>query len=393
MSLKLGQQTIVASGVVRPGGASHPPIIRPADPYYGLPGPAGPWTLDQTISLALAKADDWGLVPWEFLGLLKAEGLNVKASRPAAQSDWRAYWEPPYPTFDVSFGLGQASARYCQEYGAWCKAHGIAFESTAADAYPGDAVIASIRDAYFDPYHACDVAAVGYKYWRYNPEVPFLQAACAYNGPSFYRTPELNPNYTHYRESGEWARAQIGLMGSGPGSIPPGTIPTGGDRIFGADVPDIIIRQRNNWTCSVRSTYAGCYLAAEAGWIAPVTYGDEGPRDVYDWLVPRYANQEWGLLLHTGAGIVEALRSRQINASSQYPASLRNVQEKAGTRPVWIGGRGWNHWSYVLGVQSDGTLILDNPSPGWGGIDNLLRDSFSRIGDENGMMSMVWIDH
>lgn len=368
------------------GGATVP--IIPTIPIAAGPGPDGRWTEEQLIALTVTTAVEHHLVPWEFLGLVIAEGMDVYASRPVAQEDWRAYWEPPYPTFDVSFGMGQANVRYTAEYAAWCRAHGIDPDSSAADAYPGDDVIASIRDAYYNPTHALDVSAVGYKYWRYNPEVPYLTAACAYNLPSTYHHPEINPNYANYRDSGLRARHILGL--DGPSATVPTPFP---DRLYGVDVPDITIHQRNNWTCSVRSVYAGLWQMAQLQLIAPVTYGDGGPRDVYDWMVPQYASEAGGgLHLHTGAGMAEMLREHGLSAHNQYPASLGDVQARAGLQPVMMGGRAWNHWTYVRGLQADGTLVLENPSPGWAGISDLLRDSFARLGDANGMMSMVYID-
>lgn len=380
------QQIPIIAGypVSRPVPIANPPaalrVLFPADPL-------DPWTREQLIALTTMKADEHNLVPWEFLGLIMAEKLDARASRPVAQEDWRSYWEPPYPTFDVSMGLGQRSIRYSDEYAAWCRAHGINPESPAADAYPGDDVIASIRDAYFNPYHALDVAALEYRYWRYNPEVPYLTAACAYNLPGSYHAPEGNPNYKNYRDSGIEARSILGLDGVAAG------VPALSERVFGIDVPDIEIRQRNNWTCSVRSVYAGLWQMAQLGLIAPVTYGDGGPRDVYDWMVPSYASEAGGGLHYaTGAGMAEMLRSHGLGSSNQYPSTLADVQARAGLQPVMIGGKAWNHWSYVRGVESDGTLILENPSPGWAGIYDRLRDSIARLGDQDGHVSMVWID-
>lgn len=362
---------------------SRPPIVPPVPP--GLPGPEGPWSRAQVIALTLAKAEANHLVPWEFLGLVMAEGLDVQASRPVSSEDWRRYWLPPDP-FDVSFGLGQHSARYSDEYAAWCRSHGMSPDSAQADVYPGDDVIAAIRDAYFDPYHALDVTAVTYKYWRYNPEVPYLTAAVAYNGPSYYHTPELSPNYRNYRDNGILARSMLGLDGVAPG------VPATVDRVFSEDVPDIVTHQANKWSCSVRSVYSGLYQMAARGLTAPVTYGDGGPRDVYEWMVPEYANAEWGLLNHTGSGMATMLRNHGFTAWNRYPSSLSDVQERAGLQPLFLGGLHWGHWVNVRGVEADGTLILENPSPGFAGVADILRDSFARLGDGNGMMSLVGID-
>ena len=390
MSLILAQQSSVL--------AAHTGLLMvPDHPVNtGVPGPGprividgyGPpetWTRQQTINVVVGKAEEHALVPWEFLGLIMAEGLSVHASRPVSQEDWRRYWEPPDP-FDVSFGLGQKSARYSEEYAAWCRAHGIDPASVAANVYPGDDVIASIRDAYFDPFHALDVAAEGYHYWRYNPEVPYLTAACAYNGPSYYRTPESSPNYRNYRDNGILAREILGLGGVAPG------VPVLEDRVFSEDTPNIITHQQNNWSCSVRSVYSGLYQMAARGLTERVTYGDNGPRDVYDWMVPTYATPKDGLLLHTGAGMAAMLRSHGYRATNKYPSTLGDVQERAGLQPVFLGGRRWGHWVNVRGREADGTLILENPMPGYMGIYDALRDSFASLGDSNGHMSMVWID-
>lgn len=353
-----------------------PPEIPGEYPPIG-----GVWTKDDTIRLILQKADEYNCVRWEILGGMIAEGLNVYASRPVSQSDWRRYWEPPAPTLDVSFGLGQASVRYTAEYEAWCKAHGVNFHGSEADRYPGDHAIEEVRRAYFNPYHALDVAIPRYKYWRYNPEVPAVQAWVGYNGPSFFHTPEQSPNYGHYRDSLQEARRILGVES-----------PISKDRIYIDDVPDVVIRQQNNWSCAVRTTYGMLWMAAQKGLIEPVTYGDGGPRDVYDLMVPRYDTPDVGLHDHTGAGIVKALAEWGIRSSWQYPASLRDVQAIAGQVPAGIGGRRWSHWSCVRGVEADGTLILENPMPGFAGIHHQLRDSFGRLGDDNGMMSLVWLN-
>lgn len=160
------------------------------------------------------------------------------------------------------------------------------------------------------------------------------------------------------------------------------------DLVYGPDVPDDVTLQRNNWTCAVRSTYVALYELAEKGLIEPVTYGDGGPRDVYDWLVPTYDDSGVGLHDHTGAGIVDALKTHGIDAQNAYPVTLADVQARAGRQPVLLGGDAWQHWVAVRGVEADETLILENPSPGWMGIQNELRDSFSQLGP----MAMVWLD-
>ena len=164
--------------------------------------------------------------------------------------------------------------------------------------------------------------------------------------------------------------------------------PVATERSYGADIPDSVVRQQNSWTCAVRSTYAALWAMAQQGHGPAVTYGDGGPRDVYDWMVPTYDAPNVGLLDHTGAGLAEMLRSHGYAATSYYPVSLAAVRELAGSQPCLIGGDGWHHWVMVRGRTNDGGLILENPSPGHAGILEYLRDSWDRLGP----MALVTID-
>lgn len=158
--------------------------------------------------------------------------------------------------------------------------------------------------------------------------------------------------------------------------------------LYGPDVPDSIIRQRNNWSCAVRSTFAALWSMAQQGQGEPVTYGDGGPRDVYDWMVPAIDDSSAGLHDHTGAQLAALLRSKGYAASSAYPVTLAQVRERAGHQPVMVGGDAWNHWVMVRGVTDDGGLVLENPMPGHQAINDYMRDSWGR----RGPFAMVWID-
>lgn len=164
--------------------------------------------------------------------------------------------------------------------------------------------------------------------------------------------------------------------------------PVNTERVYGADIPDGVVFQQNSWTCAVRATYAALWAMAQQGHGPAITYGDEGPRDVYDWLVPHWDAPNVGLLDHTGAGLAEALRSHGYAANHYYPVSLAAVRELAGAQPCLIGGDAWNHWVMVRGRTNDGGLILENPSPGHAGIHDYLRDSWDRLGP----MALVTID-
>lgn len=332
----------------------HPPVVAQPEPApVPEPVPIPPveplvMTKDEIVALIVAKAGEYGLVPWEFLGGAIAEsGLDPNAER------WGT-WP------DVSFGLFQQTVAFADE----------------GDHSQSDANVAAIRALYEDPVHACDVAAVKFKYWRYNPEVPALTAWVAYNSPGFYHTPESSPNVENYRRA--LAEAQTML-----GAATPST-----ERTYGPDVPDSVVRQQNSWSCAVRSTYAALWAMAHEGQGPSVTYGDDGANDVYNWLVPTYDDPSVGLHDHTGSGLVQVLKQHGYAAANLYPASLATVQARAGHQPVLLGGDRWSHWVMVRGVEADGTLILENPAPGFAGISDELRDSFDRLGP----MAMVWID-
>jgi hypothetical protein len=235
--------------------------------------------------------------------------------------------------------------------------------------------VALIQRLYFDPAHACAVAAEQYHYWRYNPDVPALTAWVAYNSPGFYHAPEQSPNAENYRRS--LAEAQRIL-----GAPEPVT-----DRLYGPDVPDGVILQQNPWSCAVRSTYAALWAMAEQGQGEPVTYGDEGPRDVYEWMVPGIDDPSVGLHRADGSELVAMLRAHGYRADRMSPAPLSEAQARAGHQPLLIGGYAWQHWVYCRGVEADGMLILENPAPGFAGISDELRDSWDRLGP----MTLVWI--
>lgn len=309
-------------------------------------------TRAEVIDLICRKADEHGIDRAEFLGGAIAESaLRVDAAR------W-GIWP------DVSFGLFQQTVAFADEGNQQNTPENVAY----------------IQNLYNNPEHSADVAARKYKYWRHNPDVPAVQAWCAYNWPGSYHFHEQNPNYGNYRDGlAEAAR----ILGYTPPVVSPSNA-----RTYGQDVPYDLVHQRNDWSCAVRSTYAALWAMAQEGHGEAVTYGDEGPRDVYEWMVPRYDSPAVGLHNADGSGLVEVLRNHGYDAGRESPTSLAAVQARAGKQPVLIGGRAWNHWVYVRGVEDDGTLILENPAEGFGGIKDQLRDSFDRLGP----FTMVWIN-
>lgn len=300
----------------------------------------------ERIDLVVRIASQHGLDPVEFLGGGFAEsGINLDR--------WERWGIWP----DVSFGMYHQTVAFADEGNQTNTPENIEF----------------IKDLYFNPEHAATVAAKKFKHYR-SREATALDAWCRYNWPA--RDPNLNPNRGNYAWGLQKAAEELGAA------------PTTSNITWGPDVPASIILQQNDWTCAPRSTYAALWAMAEQGLIPPVTYGDGGPRDVYDLLVPTYVNGAVGLKDASGAGLVQALKTWGIKAQNFNPVTLSDVQAVAGKQPVLIGGRTWYHWVYVRGKESDGTLMLENPSPGLMGIHWQLRDSFTRLGP----FSMVVIE-
>lgn len=305
-------------------------------------------TRQEIIDLICAKADANGLDRVEFLGGAVAEsGLDPNSWRQGIWPDWSA-------------GLYQQTVLYADEGDHTASPENVTY----------------IKQLYFDPAHACDVAATKFKYWRYNPDVSALTAWCAYNWPGSYHTPEINPNINNYRDGlAEAAR----ILGQ---SVP------STNRTYGPEVPNSVILQQNDWSCAVRSTYGALWSMSQLGQGQAVTYGDGSPRDVYGLLVPQYDDPSVGLHQANGQGLVEALAKWGYIAYATSDVPISAVQSLAGTKPILLGGRAWNHWVFCRGVEPDGTLMLANPSPGFAGIQNEIRDSFTRLGP----FTMVAID-
>lgn len=128
-------------------------------------------------------------------------------------------------------------------------------------------------------------------------------------------------------------------------------------RHFDPTTPDE--KQRQDWTCAVRSTM----------WLLKSIGIDVTPDEAQDAMSPRYVTPELGLLDASGAGIVAVLRDRWgVTAENHASVTFDEVAALAGRMPVAIGGRNWGgpgkgHWSAVRGF--DGTrLLLANPASG-----------------------------
>lgn len=187
------------------------------------------------------------------------------------------------------------------------------------------------------------------------------------------------------RETQQYLRIIVGEdrarkeLGQAPGTV----VNDGGAVRIGPDVPDSVIRQQDDWSCSVRSSWGALWILQELGAI-----GFNG-RTYADWLAtmaPKYANSDVGLKDGSGAGLAEALRSWGVKACHAPGIARASVIEEIRKgNLVLVGGHQWGpagHWALVVGVELDGTLILENPagcySLGGTRICDQIRDSWSK---------------
>lgn len=149
---------------------------------------------------------------------------------------------------------------------------------------------------------------------------------------------------------------------------------------FDPNTPDE--KQRQPWTCAIRSTM----------WLLKSIGIDVTPDEAQDAMSPRYVNSDVGLLDASGAGIVAVLRDRWGVKATAYPSlTFDQALEMAGRQPLAIGGRNWGgpgmgHWSAVRAATDD-RLILANPA-GTGprfGQAALTRQDWTRMGPFSGV--------
>lgn len=282
----------------------------------------------EVIALIVSKAREYGLVDWEFLGGAIAE----------SNLDPHAYRDGPWP--DKSPGLFQQTIRYADE----------------GDQSDSPENVALIKRLYFDPVHACDVAARKYRYWRYDPDVPALTAWVAYNSPGFYHTPEESPNVENYRAG--LAEAQR-ILGAAP-------MPT--TATYDPHTPPE--RQVQDWACSIRTA---TWMARSLG--VPIDAGT-----MQDIMTPHYVTPADGLLDGRGYGLAEVLRSvlpAAAAVSVHEAASWDDVMSWAGSGPIGMGSHKLYHWLAVREPDDEGALSGMNPAPGWKVVgDQITRAEF-----------------
>lgn len=291
-------------------------------------------TRDEVIALIVAKAQEHGLVPWEFLGGAIAESnLDPDAWRQGVWPDWSA-------------GLFQQTVEFADE----------------GDHTASDENVALIKRLYFDPAYACDVAAKKYRYWRYDPEVPAEQAWSAYNWPGSYKHYTDNPNLGNYRAG--LAEAQR-ILGASPVI----------DTVLQYNPDQPPERQVQDWACSIRTLtwmLKSLGVQIEAG-------------ALQDEMVPDVVTPAVGLLDGRGNGLAAIMRRHvpeSVGVTVTWAPDWETLTSLAGTGPIGIGSGSLYHWLAVAAPIDATTVRTANPAPNYppGDVlgDTLTRDQFNR---------------
>ena len=139
------------------------------------------------------------------------------------------------------------------------------------------------------------------------------------------------------------------------------------------------------WDCSACST----------AWAMRTIGFAVSEQDVIAGLGPGRISPSLGLLDASGAGLVSYLEEQGIQAANNADATWDEVMAAAGYQPMMIGGRAWCHWVAVrMGAAAIGRpeldqLVLMNPAPGYGGVDQVLTpEAFASLGP----FSAVWFE-
>lgn len=149
--------------------------------------------------------------------------------------------------------------------------------------------------------------------------------------------------------------------------------------------PDARVDQQpDDFSCSIQS----------AEWLLRSIGRNPGDQWIQDQLLGAgIVTREHGLMDASGNQLARWLQTTygdemgiQFQAS---PVVYDDVYAGAGTNPMIIGGRAWNHWSGVRDDELGGNLILANPADGWKGVGQTMsREQFDALGP----FTCVWVD-
>jgi hypothetical protein len=121
--------------------------------------------------------------------------------------------------------------------------------------------------------------------------------------------------------------------------------------------------QPDDWSCSEQS----------AQWLLRSIGRKPGDAWIRDQLLTNgLVTPELGLMDASGVQLARWLQKEYgdemgLVVKAVAPVLWEDILTMAGTRPVMIGGRGWNHWSGVRRARGN-VLELANPAPNWKGV-------------------------
>lgn len=171
----------------------------------------------------------------------------------------------------------------------------------------------------------------------------------------------------------------VAALGEDESTVP--TIP------YNPDAP--VDPQPNDWSCALQSVQ---WLLRSIGRNPDASDTTNDPW-LTSQLVPNIIRPDVGLRNATGEDLA-AWITREYGHEMGFtayasPVRFDDVAAGAGVNPTMIGGRGWNHWSGVRALRSDGQLRLANPADGWKGVGQTMsREQFDALGP----FTAVWID-
>ena len=92
-------------------------------------------------------------------------------------------------------------------------------------------------------------------------------------------------------------------------------------------------------------------------------------------------SREVGLTVWTGELLAAWLREQGLPAEHHAGIGWATLASFAGTYPLALGGRGWNHWAGVRGLDAAGNVRLAYSALSWKAVGQVPdRDEFDRLG-------------
>lgn len=316
----------------------------------------------EVVQTILAAADQWGIPRLLLLACGIAESnLIPNARRPARQTDDERMWP------DVSGGIWQQTVRYDPEY-------------AGGGVYPGPSEVERVLQKQYDVTRSAHVAAQNLKQklglecgdpLTDATDDQMLRAMYRYNWPAGGGRPFSPAHEQNYLRGLAEAKKILPELDEEP--MPTTTLP------YNPDAP--VDRQPVDWTCSIESAQ---WLLRSIGRNPDASDPTNDPW-LRSQLVPGIVRPDLGLLDGTGAQLA-AWITREYGSEMGFtahavPVSFDDVAAGAGVNPTIMGGGNYYHWVGVRRLNTDGTLALANPAPGYKGVgDSMSRAQFDALG-------------